>query len=60
VHNPYSLFLRVYESEEPPPTEKYTKLGGKLRSLLLACWTREPTQRPSATELMSHPFMQQH
>ena len=58
VANPYVLFVRVYESHEPQPIDSYGQIGGKLKSLLLACWTRDPAKRPSAAKLITHPFMQ--
>ena len=50
------LFLKVYESKAPPPMDE-SALDPQLYSLLLACFTRDPEQRPSATKLKGHPFM---
>lgn len=60
VTNPYALFLRVYESQDPPPTSSYAQLlSPQLRSLLACCWERDPARRPAAAELASHPFMRE-
>jgi serine/threonine protein kinase len=51
------LFLKVYESKDPPPMDE-SALDSQLYSLLTQCFTRDPEQRPSATQLKQHGFMQ--
>ena len=45
-----ALFLKVYESEGPPPMDPST-MDAELHAMLLACFERDPAARPSATEL---------
>lgn len=49
------VLFRMVEDQRPPIP---SSLSPELNSFLLACFVWDPEQRPSAAELMRHPFIQ--
>eukprot|EP00173_Palmaria_palmata_P005014 Plantae.Rhodophyta-Palmaria_palmata.ctg8022.p1 GENE.Plantae.Rhodophyta-Palmaria_palmata.ctg8022~~Plantae.Rhodophyta-Palmaria_palmata.ctg8022.p1 ORF type:complete len:256 (-),score=36.54 Plantae.Rhodophyta-Palmaria_palmata.ctg8022:161-928(-) len=49
------VLFRMVEDQMPPIP---SHLSSQLRSFLKACFVWDPEQRPSASELMNHPFIQ--
>lgn len=53
--NMTALLYHICNTKEPPPFPDH--VSDELRSLLRFCFQRDPKQRPSANELLKHPFV---
>lgn len=51
---PMTAMFRMVEERHPPLPEA---VSPELRAFLLACFTRDPTQRPSCAQLLRHPWI---
>ena len=52
-----ALFRMVNDCHPPLPSAEKGALSDVLTGLLLQCWRREPGERPTAEELLEHPFL---
>eukprot|EP00898_Chlorokybus_atmophyticus_P008660 jgi/Chlat1/8796/Chrsp90S00886 len=50
-----AALFRIAQDTEPPPFPEYLSAEGK--DFLLKCFNRIPKDRPTATELLRHPFI---
>ena len=57
ISSPYALMLRVIESKEGPPLDAYADLASDIRAFLDACFVYNSEDRPSARDLIKHPFL---
>lgn len=53
---PYALMIAVCRSEEGPPVDGYD-LSPDLLDLIERCFTRDADRRPSADDVLRHPFL---
>jgi serine/threonine protein kinase len=51
------MFKIAYSKDVPDIPESFSKDG---KDFLRLCLKRDPAQRPSATQLLGHPFLQEH
>jgi mitogen-activated protein kinase kinase kinase 3 len=51
------MFKIAYSEDVPDIPESFSKEG---KDFLRLCLKRDPAQRPSATQLLGHPFLQDH
>lgn len=54
---PMSAMFRIVEDDYPPLP---ANISANMRDFLLCCFQKDPSKRPSATELKLHPWIQQH
>lgn len=52
---PAALMFHIANANDPPPMP--SQLSPELRSMLLLCFSRDVDKRPTADELLQHPFM---
>merc|ERR1712232_668494 len=50
-----ALMYHICNTKEPPPMPD--DLSQSLRSFLMICFQRKPSQRPTAKNLLQHPFV---
>jgi len=54
--NHLAAMVRIAMSEETPPVPGH--LSAALRSMIISCTRRAPEERPSATQLLGHEFLE--
>ncbi|KAI9318031.1 kinase-like domain-containing protein [Dichotomocladium elegans] len=52
-----SVMFRIVEDNHPPLPETISEL---MAAFLLSCFKKDPQDRPSASDLMQHPWLKQH
>jgi len=56
--NAYSIMFRIQAAKGPPDNmPSMEEIGDTLHSFLMACFTRESLLRPTAKDLLRHPFL---
>ena len=56
TETPWAMMFHIASSDKPPDGIPET-CNPMLRSCMLRCFERSPDKRPSATELLKHPFL---
>ena len=54
----FQLLNRILTSAGPPPMPAADAMPPALRDLLLACFERDVSQRPTTSQLLAHPWME--
>eukprot|EP00771_Trimastix_marina_P001366 gnl/Trimastix_PCT/2434.p1 GENE.gnl/Trimastix_PCT/2434~~gnl/Trimastix_PCT/2434.p1 ORF type:complete len:357 (-),score=94.12 gnl/Trimastix_PCT/2434:148-1218(-) len=55
IRNATAIMYRIASTSEMPPLP--TEMSSELVSFIHACFTRDPQARPTATQLLGHPFI---
>lgn len=55
--SPMRVLLKIQKSD-PPSLEQPSKWSKEFNSFVTLCLTKDPNQRPTADELLKHPFLQ--
>jgi serine/threonine protein kinase len=53
--NPYQLMFQIAGAKKPPPIPKH-RMSEELYDLVLSCFHMDYKHRPTAVQLLSHPF----